>query len=492
VSSVLKDETLLKSLVGFSEYARRKGLKFSSSELIDGMGACTALVPMSLWELRDILQPCIVKNVNSIELYRRVFYEYFLKDERIASSFAVLKSMEMEAAEKSRQKRKSTLPDLPVNSAKMLPETPSETSSKWKESIIQKKGIPESFKLFLKGEKYLAAAALLREPLTDSDKKALVLSLSEMAGEITKGDLPELAETIRKYARLASLVEKTRSARQEEPPRVRVSHTDYHSWSSTAQWVPDVPPEILNTRLEKLNKNQLNQLIAEIEKAAAALKPHLARNPGASRRKLSLDYRKTMRRSLSTFGEPFHLVTSAKRRRIRRIVTVCDVSGSVKNVTGLLLAFLYGLHQAFEGRARHFIFVSEIDEVTPHFSSLSYDECFDRIMRASAVDYYGRSDYGKALSLLWERYRSAFDHETVVFFLGDARTNTFKPRPDILADICSAVRESVFLNPEESTEWYTGDSAVRHYGNIVRMIEISRFSHLLDFLRKLPGMVVAA
>jgi uncharacterized protein with von Willebrand factor type A (vWA) domain len=199
-----------------------------------------------------------------------------------------------------------------------------------------------------------------------------------------------------------------------------------------------------------------------------------------------------MRRSLSTFGEPFHLVSSAKRRRIRRIVTVCDVSGSVKNVTGLLLAFLYGLHQAFEGRARHFVFVSEIDEVTPHFSSSSYDECFDRIMRASAVDYYGRSDYGKALSLLWERHRSAFDHETVVFFLGDARTNNYKPRPDILANICSAVRESVFLNPEEATEWYTGDSAVRHYGGIVKMVEISRFSHLLDFLRKLPGMVVAA
>lgn len=49
---MLYGNTLVKSLSGFAECARRKGLVLGTSEVIDGVSACAALAPSSLVELK--------------------------------------------------------------------------------------------------------------------------------------------------------------------------------------------------------------------------------------------------------------------------------------------------------------------------------------------------------------------------------------------------------------------------------------------------------
>jgi hypothetical protein len=487
---VIDSDTLTKSLSGFAAYARQKGLIISTSEVIDGVSACSMLTPSSLLEMKDILQPCLVKDAADLQKYEKAFWEYFLRDEKEITSLKL--SL---AVIESQQKRNTEYKDKDKDKDQTCNSGCCSKRPVWQDSLTQCSSIPESLKEYLEGKKHSSAALLSQKPITDSDKKAITIAVSELAksGKIATHDLPKILDILEGYMELAGSIEKMRSkSYNAKLSSVHSSHSQIHSWASAAFWSADISPSLLNTNIEHIRKDQLAQLIIEAEKAAAALKPQLAHNPGMLRRKLALDYRKTLRESLSTFGEPFHLISSAKRRRLRRLITVCDVSGSVKNVTGLLMAFLYGLHQSFEGRIKHFVFVSEIDEITPYFSMGSYNECFDRIMQAAAVDYRGYSNYGNMLEKLWQRYRGMFDYETIVMFLGDARTNKYDPRVDIISEISRTVKKVFFLNPETRAKWYSGDSAVRQYEKVLEMIEISKFADLLRLLNKLPEMVVIA
>ncbi len=478
-SPMLQNDTLARSIAGLAVYARRRGLTLSSAEVVDGMKACGELIPRTLPELRDTLKPCFVKSFDDLVLFDDVFHAYFHEEKVAALSAVVGTRVRLQAAGQKAAEGNAE------NTGR------EKTTPAWQTALGSDPGLPRSFQAFLEGDPHAAAARLMREPLTEADKKEIVNAASRIAGRITAADLPRIRGTLHGYVQLAGEVERLRANRSTDHP-VHTRHGQRHTWSSPAYFAADqAPRELLDARLAAVDKDRLARLITEAQAAAMALKPFFARNPGSGLKRYALDYRRTVRESLDTFGEPMKLLYSARHRRLRRLVTFCDVSGSVKKATGVLLAFLYGLHQAFEGRARHFLFVSEVDEVTPYFVLPSYDECYRQLSSASAVDFRGYSNYGKALSLLWENYRSAFDYETVFFFLGDARTNKYDPRPDLLRDIRARVRNTFFLNPEEPGKWGTADSAVNVYRSDVEVIDISTFGNLIRFLNRLPGLVVA-
>jgi uncharacterized protein with von Willebrand factor type A (vWA) domain len=511
----------------------------SPAEAADAADAVKSLAPMSLAQLRDVLRPCMAKSADDVRTFDAAFDEYFLRDERVAAlAAAAVCWTEDEKGRRSgsgaglRARSRSSAgsadgglrsgPGESSGASSELPRPdgsggeeapPQENASgagkeggfgrnaeRWREALQGDPAVPESLKKFVRGDRFGAAAALAGSPLTDADKREIAAAAARLsaAGALDEAGLEGFAAELERFARMAAAVERRRrglSASRVEGGTASAfgARREPGGFAPGPAWEWDaaIPEHLLKSRLEKLDARALARLTEEIERAAAALRPLLQRSPGTARRRLAADYRETLRLSLSTFGEPFRIVFAARRRKPRRIVTVCDVSGSVKKVAGLMLAFMYGLHRAFEGRARHFIFVSEVDEVTPYFSLGSYEECFDRVTCAAAVDYYGYSDYGKALTLLWERHRDAFDHETVAVFLGDARTNRRDPKAGVLAELAARVRKAFFLNPEDPSEWGTGDSAAHAYRRVVEMRDASRLEGLVAFLKSLSGMVAA-
>lgn len=543
---MLSATALASSLAGFAAHLRRRGVMVSPAEAADAAEAVRSLAPMSLAQLRDVLRPCLAKTADDVRAFDAAFEEYFLRDERVAALAAAAVCWTEE--EKGRRSGRraglrarsrssagnadgdlrsgpggssgapSELPRPGGCGVEKAPERPEEGvpgggasevkekggfergAERWREALQGDPAVPESLKRFVRGDRFGAAAALAGSPLTDADKREIAAAAARLAaaGALDEAGLEGFAAELERFGRMAAAVERRRrglSASKVEAGAASASYArrepDGFAPGPAWEWDSAIPERLLKSRLEKLDARTLARLTEEIERAAAALRPVLQRTPGTARRRLAADYRETMRLSLATFGEPFRIAFAARRRKPRRIVTVCDVSGSVKKVAGLMLAFMYGLHRAFEGRARHFVFVSEVDEVTPYFSLGSYEECFDRATRAAAVDYYGYSDYGKALTLLWERHRDAFDHETIAVFLGDARTNRRDPKAGVLAELAARTRKAFFLNPEDPSEWGTGDSAAHVYRRVVEMRDASRLEGLVAFLKALPGLVVA-
>jgi uncharacterized protein with von Willebrand factor type A (vWA) domain len=199
-----------------------------------------------------------------------------------------------------------------------------------------------------------------------------------------------------------------------------------------------------------------------------------------------LDFRRTVRASLSTGGVP--LVTHHRPAKPHRpeLTVLCDVSGSVASFAHFTLLLAYAMREQF-ARVRAFAFVDTCDEVTSYFApGGDVADATTRIARqADVVSYDGHSDYGHAFEVFAERWPDAVTPKTSLLVLGDARTNYRSPALPTLCSLVRRARHAYWLNPEPMRYWGSGDSATAAYGEIIEMRECRNVTQLGDFVRHL-------
>ena len=148
--------------------------------------------------------------------------------------------------------------------------------------------------------------------------------------------------------------------------------------------------EILrNAPLARLERRQVQEMQALIRTIARRLRERYSK-PRKRQRRGHLDTRRTLRRNAGWGGIPF--LTSWKRRRRDRpkIVALCDVSGSVAQVSDFFLLLIHSLHEVVDD-VRSFAFSGNLIEVSDILDTRSPEEAMHEIM--SKVGF-GSSDYG--------------------------------------------------------------------------------------------------
>jgi uncharacterized protein with von Willebrand factor type A (vWA) domain len=99
-----------------------------------------------------------------------------------------------------------------------------------------------------------------------------------------------------------------------------------------------------------------------------------------------LDLRRTVRRAQRSGGDPARLVRATRRSRPRRLVLLCDVSGSMEPYTRVYLTLLQG---AVAGaRAEAFVFATRLTRLTRQLSLRDADQALARA-GAAAPDWAG-------------------------------------------------------------------------------------------------------
>ncbi|MGW1801259.1 VWA domain-containing protein [Streptomyces sp. NPDC001984] len=220
------------------------------------------------------------------------------------------------------------------------------------------------------------------------------------------------------------------------------------------------------------NRSQLAELRRTVQPLARKLATRLA----ARRRRAArgtIDLRRTLRGSLSTGGVPMRPVLRRRRPVRPELVLLCDVSGSVSGFSDFTMLLVQALHDQFS-KVRVFAFVNRIDEVTGLLGHGRADpEGLSTRIRSEATltGWHGSSDYGVALGEFAERYGDAVGPRTTVFVLGDARTNMSDPNLPAVRHIAERARRVYWLNPEQRSQWGTGDSAAPAYAKLVEMRE---------------------
>lgn len=211
-------------------------------------------------------------------------------------------------------------------------------------------------------------------------------------------------------------------------------------------------------RLTQADKSDYKIMSGIIKKMARRLISVHSRRKRKSQRGL-LDIRSTIRANQEYDGILFETVWKKTKVDRPKIVALCDVSGSVANVSRFFLMFLHGLTEILPN-VRTFAFSNKAGEVTDLFENKDIEVAAAETLLLNGG---GSTDYGQAFVDLEGLLENNIDRKTTVIILGDARSNYGDPRCDVLKTIQEKSKRILFLNPEPKSVWGTGDSEMLRF-----------------------------
>jgi uncharacterized protein len=150
---------------------------------------------------------------------------------------------------------------------------------------------------------------------------------------------------------------------------------------------------------------------AELARVRALVADIAAKRPLRSSRRLrrdhrgrKLDLRGTIRESLGAGGDPFRRIFRTRARVPRKLVVLCDVSGSMEAYARALLLFVHAVRASGKG-VEAFVFGTRLTRLTPELASRDPDVAIAEAARR-VVDWSGGTRIGaslKAYNDVWGR-----------------------------------------------------------------------------------------
>jgi uncharacterized protein with von Willebrand factor type A (vWA) domain len=243
-----------------------------------------------------------------------------------------------------------------------------------------------------------------------------------------------------------------------------------------------IRPTIDRLDFTAARKSDLEEMRREIYPLARRLATRLTQEHHA-RRRGPLDFRRTVRASISTGGVPLATHHRPKRPHRSELVVLCDVSGSVANFAQFTLLLVFALRDQFQ-KVRAFTFIDHVHEVTRHFAPGAdvADVMAELAASTAHAALWGRTNYGRAFTKFMEEHRDALGPKSSLLVLGDARSNYSDLALDTLREMERNTRHAWWLNPEARRHWDTGDSVAGKYGEIVPMVECRNLTQLGEFV----------
>ena len=231
---------------------------------------------------------------------------------------------------------------------------------------------------------------------------------------------------------------------------------------------------------------QITQLREIVQPMARKLAARLA---GRQRRRRhgALDFRRTVRESMSAGGVPMTPVFKPPKPAKPELVILADISGSVSAFAEFTLHLTYALRTEFT-RVRSFVFVDTVDEVTEILAQADDIAAATAQINARGCGVWldGRSDYGNALRAFRDRYGQQLRSRATVLVLGDARANYHASGAEALKELARRAGHLFWLNPEPSAAWDSGDSVMREYASFCdEVVECRNVRQLRAFIEQL-------
>jgi uncharacterized protein with von Willebrand factor type A (vWA) domain len=207
-------------------------------------------------------------------------------------------------------------------------------------------------------------------------------------------------------------------------------------------------------------------------------------------RKGPLDFRSTIRHSLSYGGVPAEPKFKYPRPTKPEIFVIADISGSVAAFARFTLHLVYAIGAQFS-KVRSFVFIDGIDEVTRFFDGV--DDIADAVHRvtteADVVWVDGHSDYGHAFEVWHERHIREVTRKSSIILLGDARNNYHASQAWTVGEMRKRARRVFWLDPEPRGYWDTGDSIVSEYAPYCDGVyEVRNLRQLQKFVEDVVGV----
>ena len=280
--------------------------------------------------------------------------------------------------------------------------------------------------------------------------------LDEMGMRALEGQLAKAREEDNSDSKeLAARLDEARKALIEEAGR----YMDRQNELYAAEAGKKNREKILSQqKLASIDPHEMMTMQGLVRRMAKRLASRYSRQRRMAK-KGQLDMRRTMRKSMGQEGIPFELVWKTKKQNKPKIVAICDVSGSVADLAGFMMLFLYSMNEAVE-RLEAFAFSNRLRRVNDILDEHTAEVAIAMVLK----DIGGApTDYGKSLADFCDLHLDKIDRKTTIIILGDARANYANPRVDLLKVLEERSRAIIWLNPEPVSFWTRGDSVMERY-----------------------------
>jgi uncharacterized protein len=157
----------------------------------------------------------------------------------------------------------------------------------------------------------------------------------------------------------------------------------------------------------QLSVAELRELVSLMREMSLAVPSRRTRRYRRARDGKRPDLRGTLRQARRSGGEAIRLSRRAPRARPRRLVVLCDISGSMESYARALLMLLYCLHggqmRGGQSRPEVFSFATRLTRLTPALAAASPDTMLAKAGEA-APDWSGGTRIGAAIKEFNDRY----------------------------------------------------------------------------------------
>ncbi len=320
----------------------------------------------------------------------------------------------------------------------------------------------------------------LYRTLRNLDLDNMLDKMMEQSRQDAPDDLSPLEERLEKEE-YSDRIEKFKGEIEAEIRRRLVADRGAEAMAKTLRKPLPEDVEFMHASRDEMTslKKALQPLTRKLAARLARKRKHGRKGP--------LDFRNTVRHSLSYGGVPAEPKFKYPRPAKPELMVIADISGSVAAFARFTLMLVYAISGQFS-KVRSFVFIDGIDEVTDYFKSTEdITEAIHRVnTEADVVWVDGHSDYGHAFEVFWERYGKDVGPKTTVLLLGDARNNYHASQSWVVKEIQQKARHVYWLNPEPKSYWNTGDSIVGEYGTYTEGVyECRNLRQLESFVDKL-------
>jgi uncharacterized protein len=243
----------------------------------------------------------------------------------------------------------------------------------------------------------------------------------------------------------------------------------------------------------QLSVVELRQLVTLMREMTLSVPLRRTRRYRGARDGKRPDLRATLRQARRSGGEPIRLSRRAPRVRPRRLVVLCDISGSMESYARALLMLLYCLNggqlRGGQSRPEVFSFATRLTRLTPTLAAASPDTMLAKAGEA-APDWSGGTRIGAAVKEFNDRYGCrGMARGAVVLIISDGWETG---EPGLLgaqmARLSRVAHRIVWANPRTQSPRYSpevgGMAAAWPYCDaVVSAHNLDALDELLDALR---------
>jgi len=411
----------------FIKVLRASDVRISTAEAIDAMRASTIIGLEDKAMLKVSLSQSLAKSLREKEIFDECYNNFFKEDYMNLSSKKDYENVDTSLENESFDERNNDLEELYNSSDKNSLKTSMALAS-------QEVGL-RNIRLFTQTgmftRKILEFMGL--EKLNND-----IFQASRDGDNNREEELKEIREKIRLEIR--DYVEHQLKLRTSESGR---------------QLREEALSQVRLSQIDKSDFVLMSNIVRKMAKRLIAL--HSRRKRKANRG--MLDVRSTIRVNQEYDGLLFKTLWKRKKVDRPKVITLCDVSGSVANYARFFLMFLYSLTEVLPN-IRSFAFSNNAGEVTDLFDTKDIETASAETLLLHGG---GSTDYGNSISDLEGFIENDIDRKTTIIILGDGRSNYSDPRTDIMKTLHEKSKRIIFLNPEPKSLWGTGDSEMNRY-----------------------------